>query len=152
MTCYYASRVTAFHPGDLHVAKRRAAGPVDMSTVTGIDVGRRELSIRPPRCGTCGRCSRCLRWTEPEDAFVDALLGHFEPADIAARLTHQFGVERTATAVIQRLKRRGRSRWMGGPSLRDLERIFGMDHRAIVCWWIQPGLLVGRRWSGRGPP
>jgi hypothetical protein len=122
------------------------------SKVTGIDANRRKLSIRPPRCGTCGRCSRCRRWTEPEDAFVDRLLGKFEPADIAARLTLRFGVERTATAVIQRLKRRGRSRWMEGLSLRDLERIFGMDHRAIVRWWIQPGLLSGRRWSGRGPP
>jgi hypothetical protein len=40
---------------------------------------------------------------------------------------------------------------MEGYSLRDLERIFGVDHRTIVRDWIEPGLLVGRRWSGRGP-
>ncbi len=40
---------------------------------------------------------------------------------------------------------------MDGLSLRDLERLFGLDHRAIVRWWVQPKLLTGRRWSGRGP-
>ncbi len=40
---------------------------------------------------------------------------------------------------------------MEGYTLRDLERVFGMDHRTIVRRWIEPGLLVGRRWSGRGP-
>jgi DNA invertase Pin-like site-specific DNA recombinase len=60
-------------------------------------------------------------------------------------------MDRTSCAVIQRLKRRGKSRWMEGYSLRDLERIFGVDHRTIVRRWIEPGLLVGRRWSGRGP-
>jgi hypothetical protein len=40
---------------------------------------------------------------------------------------------------------------MEGLSLRDLERIFGMDHRAILRWWLELGLLVGRRWSGRDP-
>ena len=53
--------------------------------------------------------------------------------------------------MIERIKRRGRSRWMEGLSLRDLERIFGVDHRVILRWWVLPGLLVGRRWSGRGP-
>jgi hypothetical protein len=106
----------------------------------------------PPRCGTCGRCSRCRRWTEPEDALLDALLGICQPSEIAARLNARFGLDRTACAVIQRLKRRGRSRWMEGLNLRDLERIFGVDHRVILRWWVLPGLLVGRRWSGRGPP
>jgi hypothetical protein len=107
---------------------------------------------RPPQCGTCGRCSRCRRWTEPEDALVDALLGICQPGDIAARLNARFGIDRSACAVTQRIKRRHRSRWMEGLSLRDLERIFGVDHRVIVRWWVLPGLLVGRRWSGRGPP
>jgi hypothetical protein len=106
----------------------------------------------PPRCGTCGRCSRCRRWTEPEDALVDTLLGICQPSEIAARLNARYGLDRTACAVIQRLKRRQRSRWMVGLSLRDLERIFGVDHRVILRWWVLPGLLIGRRWSGRGPP
>jgi hypothetical protein len=105
---------------------------------------------RPPRCGTCGRCSRCRRWTEAEDAFVDSLVGTLELADIAVRLTRRFGLERTANGVSSRLKRRRQSRWMTGLSLRDLERIFGLDHRAIIRWCVEPGLLVGRRWSGRG--
>ena len=82
---------------------------------------------------------------------MDALLGVCQPGEIAARLNVRFGLDRTACAVIQRLKRRQRSRWMEGLSLRDLERIFGVDHRAIIRWWILPGLLLGRRWSGRGP-
>ena len=113
---------------------------------------RAERPPRPPRCATCGRCSRCRQWTEPEDAFVDMLVGACEPAEIARRLCLRFGVTRTATAVVERLKRRGRSRWMEGLSLRDLERIFGVDHRTILRWWVGPGLLVGQRWSGRGPP
>ncbi len=40
---------------------------------------------------------------------------------------------------------------MDGLSLRDLERLFGLDHRAIVRWWVEPKLLAARRWSGRGP-
>jgi hypothetical protein len=112
----------------------------------------RLTTARPPACNNCGRCSRCRRWTEPEDEFVDNLVGKHEPAEIAAKLIERFGVDRTACAVIQRLKRRGKSRWMEGYSLRDLERILGVDHRTIVHRWIEPGLLVGRRWSGRGPP
>jgi hypothetical protein len=80
------------------------------------------------------------------------MVGACEPTEIAARLSARFGLERTASAVVERLKRRRRSCWMGGLSLRDLERIFGVDHRAIVRWWVVPGLLAGRRWSGRGPP
>jgi hypothetical protein len=82
---------------------------------------------------------------------VDKLLGTYEPAEIDAKLNERFGMDRTACAVIQRLKRRGVSRWMEGYSLRDLERIFGVDHQTIVRRWIEPGLLIGRRWSGRGP-
>jgi hypothetical protein len=111
----------------------------------------RLTTARPPACNNCGRCSRCRRWTEPEDEFVDTLLGKSEPAEIAAKLNQRFALDRTPCAVVQRLKRRGKSRWMEGYSLRDLERLFGMDHRTIVRRWIEPGLLVGRRWSGRGP-
>ena len=106
---------------------------------------------RPSRCGTCGRCSACLRWTEPEDAFVDELLGRYELAEIVTRLQQRFGIQRSVPALVSRLKRRVRSRWSGDLSLRDLERLFGTDHRVITRWWIKPGLLVGRRWSGRGP-
>jgi hypothetical protein len=106
---------------------------------------------RRPRCGTCGRCSRCRRWTEAEDAFVDSLIGRVELPYIAARLTDRFGLQRTASGISSRLKRRGKSRWMNGLSLRDIERIFGLDHRTILRWWVEPGLIPGRRWSGRGP-
>jgi hypothetical protein len=108
-------------------------------------------AARPPRCGTCGRCARCRRWTEPEDAFVDGLVGRYEPSEIATQLRVRFGVARTSTAVTERLKRRGRSRWMQGLSLRDLEHIFGVDHRTILRAWVGAGVLNGDRWSGRGP-
>jgi hypothetical protein len=38
--------------------------------------------------------------------------------------------------VAQRLKRRGRSRWVECISLRDIERVFGVDHRTVVRDWI----------------
>src|SRR5215207_1522765 len=98
-------------------------------------------TARLPRCGTCGRCARCRRWTEPEDAFVDNLLGRCEPSEIAKKLCARFGIERTPTAVVQRLKRRRRSHWMQGFSLRELERVFGVDHRTILRAWVKPGLL-----------
>src|SRR5438093_10322818 len=95
-------------------------------------VSRSSTSARPSRCGTCGRCARCRRWTGPEDALVDSLLGTYEPQEIAATLSARFGIVRTAGAVSERLKRRQRSRWMEGLSLRELERIFGVDHRTIL--------------------
>ena len=107
---------------------------------------------RAPRCGTCGRCPRCRRWTEPEDAFVECLLGKVNAAAIALKLRDRFGIERTPTAVIQRLKRRGRSRWVETIRLRDIERIFRVGHRTIVRDWIGGGLLAARRRPGRGPP
>jgi hypothetical protein len=112
----------------------------------------RRSGPRPPRCGTCGRCPRCRAWTPPEDALVDAFLGELEPKAIAQKLNEHFGIQRTATAVIARLKRRNQSRWLHGISLRELERITGVDHRTIVRVWIGRGLLQGERWSGRGPP
>ena len=115
-------------------------------------VSRRPTSARPSRCGTCGRCARCRRWTEPEDALVDSLVGTHDTEEIAATLSGRFGIARTPGAVSERLKRRRRSRWMEGLSLRELERIFGVDHRTILQAWVGPGLLHGRRWSGRGPP
>jgi hypothetical protein len=63
----------------------------------------RLTAARPPACNNCGRCSRCRRWTEPEDEFVDTLLGKYEPAEIAEKLNARFGLDRTACAVIQRL-------------------------------------------------
>ena len=106
---------------------------------------------RPSHCGTCGRCSACRRWTEPEDAFVDELLGHCELSEIVRRLHQRYGIERSVPGLVSRLKRRARSRWSADLSLRDLERLFGIDHRVILRWWVKPGLLLGRRWSGRGP-
>jgi hypothetical protein len=52
-------------------------------------------------------------------------------------LTDRFGIVRTPTAVIQRLKRRGRSQWVEAISLRDVERVFGVGHRTIVRDWIR---------------
>src|SRR5262249_35519813 len=72
----------------------------------------RLTTARPPACNNSGGCSRCRRWTEPEDEFVDELIGKHKPAVIAAKLNERFGLDRTACAVIQRLKRRGKSRWM----------------------------------------
>lgn len=50
-----------------------------------------------------------------------------------------------------RVARLGLSRWLTAFSLRDLERLFGVDHRVILLWWIEPGLLPARRRRGRCP-
>src|SRR5262249_46748189 len=106
---------------------------------------------RRPRCGICGRCSACRRWTKPEDDLVDELVGNVELQEIVSRLGDRFKIERTVPGLVSRLKRRGRSHWREALSLHDLERLFGVDHRAISRTWIDAGLLVGTRRTGRGP-
>src|SRR5262249_47721130 len=59
-------------------------------------------------------------------------------------------VPRTAAAIRCRAKRLGLSLWGDGWSLVGLERLFRIDHRAIVRWWVAPGLLPARRWPCRG--
>src|SRR5436309_700985 len=61
-------------------------------------VSRSSISARPSHCGSCGRCARGRRWTKPEDALVDSLLGTHEAEEIAATLTAHFGTFRTPGA------------------------------------------------------
>jgi hypothetical protein len=68
------------------------------------------------------------------------------------KLNERFGQDRTSYTVIQRLKRRRKARLDArlqpprpGPHLRRRP-----PHNCLPL--IQPGLLVGRRWSGRGRP
>jgi hypothetical protein len=78
-------------------------------------------------------------------------VGNVELQEIVTRLGDRFKIERTVPGLVSRLKRRGRSRWREALSLHDLERLFGVDHRAISRTWIDAGLLVGTRRTGRGP-
>lgn len=125
------------------------------------------------RCtdGTCGACRSCQMrqhwrdgvfahrpktppwdaWDIEQDAALEALAGTVEADEIARRLSEQFAIPRTKAAVRIRAKRLGVSLWVQGWSLRDVERFFGLDHRAIVRYWVTPGLLQSERWNGRGP-
>lgn len=90
-------------------------------------------------------------WTPPQDARLQELAGSGSYADLAAQLSEEFGIPRSAQAIRVRAKRLGISLWRHGYSLRDLERIFRYDHRAIVNWWVFEGLLDAQRIDGRGP-
>ncbi len=120
---------------------------------------------------TCGTCQSCRMrsawakgkfdnrrrgipwdaWTPEEEALLRQLAGTMDLAEIARVLTERFGIPRSVNAVDVRCQRLGISHWRQGYCLRDIELIFRLHHRAIVRWWVQPGLLRGERWSGRGP-
>lgn len=93
-------------------------------------------------------------WTHEEDEALRALAGTADPSDIAAAIAQRTssGYVRTETAIVVRIKRLGLSRWRIGLTLRDVERLFGVDHRLIVHGWVEPGYLTGGlRWQARGP-
>ncbi len=90
-------------------------------------------------------------WTPEEDGLLRQLAGTMEEAEIARIISERYGTYRTATAVHVRAVRRGISLWAKGMALGHLVEVFGYDHRVIKRWWINTGLLSGRRWSGRGP-
>lgn len=90
-------------------------------------------------------------WSRAEDAILAELAGTMPIAELTAELSRRSGMERTETAVRVRATRTGVSLWPGGFGLGDIERNFRLDHRAIVRCWLEPGILHGRRWAGRGP-
>ena len=119
-------------------------------------------------CGSCKSCTmrrywsegrfagkrRSIRpdaWSRDEYELLERLAGTMEIERIAERISEQSRIPRTANAVKVKIQRRGLSRWVRGMSLMEIERLFGLDHRPIIKHWVTPGLLVGRRWSGRGP-
>ncbi len=93
--------------------------------------------------------------SETEGQRLAELVGHHTPKEIAALLNREYhqldGIQRTETAVVVQIKRRGLSRWMAGYRLHEVELIFHFDHRAMHRNWLQPNLLVPTRtFSGRG--
>lgn len=134
---------------------------------------RRKTKARPGTrsCATqdCGGCQSCqLRsawaqgrfgarrkgrhpeaWTPDQDARLRQLAGTRPVAEIAAALSEEF-LPRTTVSVRIRATRLGLSLFAQGLSMTSLEVLFGVDHRVIRRRWVAPGLLAGRRWSGRG--
>lgn len=90
-------------------------------------------------------------WTAEQNDALGQLIGTMPIEQVAEALNRRFKTDRTVTAVHLQVKRLGLSRWVQFLSMRDLERIFGCDHRVIAKHWIAPGHLVAKRWSGRGP-
>lgn len=90
-------------------------------------------------------------WNLEQETRLRDLAGTCPVPEIAERLSDEFATPRTVAAVRVRARRLGLSLWAQGWSLRDVERLFRLHHRAIVRWWVEPGLLPGTRWAGRGP-
>lgn len=90
-------------------------------------------------------------WTPEQNRAFTALAGTMPIAEIADALERRFLIRRTTASLRIQAKRLGISLWSGGYGLGELERIFKLDHRAIVRNWVNPGLLAGKRWKGRGP-
>jgi hypothetical protein len=89
-------------------------------------------------------------WRPEHDARLRELAGTRPLYEIAPLLSDEFALPRTAEACRIRCVRLGISTWSKGYSMRDVEKLLGADHRAILRWWVEPELLVGRRWDGRG--
>lgn len=90
-------------------------------------------------------------WTIEHDAWLREHAGTASITDLAAAISAAFEIDRTVPAVRVRAKVLGISLWRDGFTMRDLEHIFGVDHRVIRRWWIEPGLLPATRWDPRGP-
>lgn len=91
------------------------------------------------------------QWMPDQDDALRRLAGTAPIDEVAAELTRRFGIPRTVPAVRIRCKRLGISAWAHGYPMCELGALFGLGHRAVVRWWVAPGLLPARRWSGRGP-
>jgi hypothetical protein len=90
-------------------------------------------------------------WTPEQSRALATLAGTMPVPEIAAELERRFYLPRTEASLRIQAKRLGISLWPHGLGMRDLERLFGFDHRVIVKHWVAPGYLHGRRWQGRGP-
>lgn len=90
-------------------------------------------------------------WTAEQNRVLAALAGTMPVEEIADALERRFLIRRTVASLRIQAKRLGISLWSGGYSLQQMERIFRLDHRAIVRNWVTTGVLAGKRWKGRGP-
>ena len=90
-------------------------------------------------------------WTPEQNRVFTELAGTMPIVEITEELERRFHIRRTTASLRIQAKRLGISLWNRGYSLTELERVFRLDHRAIVRNWVTPGLLAARRWQGRGP-
>lgn len=103
--------------------------------------GRRAYAnrTRPPRAYT-----RWDAWDSTQDARLRALTGTRTVPEIAAALTAEFGIPRSACAVRCRCWALGLSLQIGDLGGLGVARVLGADH-SRVTQWLTTGLLVGRR-------
>lgn len=144
-------------------------------SLAAIEQGYRRAGTLDPKrvaavcdCGSCQSCKmriawrdgrfagrkhvpRWDTWTREEDEFLSSVIGTAPLEEVAERISWRFGTPRTVAALACRCTRLGLSRWTHGISLTELEAVLGLGHRAIVKWWVTPGLLPSKRWEGRGP-
>ena len=98
------------------------------------------------------RSPRHLRaWMPEQDRWLREHGGSLPLAELTAAFNASFLIDRSPASLRIRAKRIHVSLWTRGWSLRQVELLFGVDHRAIVRWWVEPGLLPATRWAGRGP-
>lgn len=90
-------------------------------------------------------------WTPEQEAVLCDLVGTVPREYLHAAWMERTGIPRTFHALTVRCKRLGISMWARGWSMRAAERLFRVDHRAIVRNWVDTGELNATRWDGRGP-
>lgn len=90
-------------------------------------------------------------WTPEQNRVFTALAGTMPIDEIADELERRFYIRRSTASLRIQAKRLGISLWQAGLSLREMERVFGVNHKHIRRFWVDPGHLPARRWDGRGP-
>jgi hypothetical protein len=89
-------------------------------------------------------------WIPAQNQAFMARAGTMPITEIADALERQFYIRRTIHSLRIQAKRFGISLWQVGLSMRDLESLFGIDHKHIKRFWIDGSHLTGRRWGARG--
>lgn len=89
-------------------------------------------------------------WTPEQDDLLRAIVGTVPREQLHATWIERTGIERTLNALVVRCKRIDASMWARGWSMRDVEALFGVDHRCIEANWVATGELPAQRWHGRG--
>jgi hypothetical protein len=84
-------------------------------------------------------------WLPPHDARLRAWAGVLPADEIAARLTAEFDVPRTPTAVRVRLRRLGLSQQLVHYTAQQVGYLFGVAGKTVTASWVRRGWLVGRQ-------
>ncbi len=100
--------------------------------------GRRDLSVVAAANRRHARC-----WTLEQDDALKVLAGRHDCRTIASMLGERFGVPRTESSVVHRLKKLGVSRMALRPySAGEVGRLFGITRETVRKRFVETGLLA----------